>query len=304
MAAQANALKDLYDSFTSRMAANPNMDVAGLRDMLQSLSVLAAEPTEVTYADVDAGGVPAILATPLGARSDYAIVYSHGGGCVTGSSNSHRKLAAHLAKAAGSHALVVDYRLAPEHPFPAQIEDLVIAHSWLRANGYAPEHTATAGDSAGANLAITSVLKLRELGEPRPAAIVVISPWLDMEHLGKTLESNADSDAFISREVSEMCAALYLGETARDDPLANPLHADLTGMPPMYVCAGDAEALLDNAERIADRARMFGVDVTVDIQPGQQHVYPLMAGRSPQADATIGDAATWLRARLSSNQAS
>jgi len=175
--AQANALKDLYDSFTSRMVANPDMDVAGLRDMLHSLSVLAAEPTGVTYADVDAGGVPAILATPLDARPDYAIVYSHGGGCVTGSADSHRKLAAHLAKAAGTHALVVDYRLAPEHPFPAQIEDLVVAHGWLRANGYAREHTATAGDSAGANLAITSVLKLRELGEPLPAAIVAISPW-------------------------------------------------------------------------------------------------------------------------------
>ncbi|HEY1968840.1 MAG TPA: alpha/beta hydrolase [Pseudonocardia sp.] len=296
--AQANALKDRYDQFSARLAANPEMDVDALRNMLDSLGVLAAEPTEVTYADVDAGGVPAILATPLDAASDQVIVYSHGGGCVTGSAQSHRKLAAHLAKAAGTHALVVDYRLAPEHPFPAQIEDLVTAHRWLRANGYAAEHTATAGDSAGANLAITTVLKLRELGERLPAAVIAISPWLDMEHLGKTLESNADSDSFISREVSEMCASIYLGETRRDEPLANPLHADLAGLPPMFVCVGEAEALLDNAERIADRARAAGVDVTLEVQAGQQHVYPFMAGRSKHADASIANAAGWLRPRI------
>lgn len=298
--AQANALKDRYDQFTARMAANPDMDVAALRDMLDSLSVLAAEPTDVTYSDVDAGGVPAILATPLDAAADRVIVYSHGGGCVTGSSHSHRKLAAHLAKAAGTHALVVDYRLAPEYPFPAQIEDLVTAHRWLRAGGYSPEHTATAGDSAGANLAITTVLKLRELGEPLPAAIIAISPWLDMEHLGKTLESNADSDSFISRDVSEMCASLYLGDTPRDEPLANPLRADLAGLPPMFVCVGEAEALLDNAERITERARAAGVDVTLDVQAGQQHVYPFMAGLSKEADATIADAGAWVRQRLGS----
>jgi acetyl esterase/lipase len=296
--AQPNALKDRYDSFSARMAADPAMDVATLRNMLDSLSELAAEPTDVTYADLDAGGVPAILATPLRAAPDRVIVYSHGGGCVTGSSHSHRKLAAHLAKATGAHALVVEYRLAPEHPFPAQIEDLLTTHHWLRDNGYAPEHTATAGDSAGANLAITTVLKLRDLGEPLPGAVVAISPWLDLEHLGRTLESNAGSDSFITRDVSDMCAALYLGETPRDEPLANPLHADLAGMPPMFVCAGDAEALLDNAERIVERARVAGVDTVLHVQIGQQHVYPLMAGRATEADATITDAAAWLRPRL------
>jgi acetyl esterase/lipase len=296
--AQPNALKDHYERMGARMGANPTMDLDTLRDMLGGLHALTAEPEGVTYQDVDANGVPGILVTPVDADAARVIVYSHGGGCVSGSAASHRKLAAHLAKAAGTHALVVDYRLAPEHPFPTQIDDMVAAHRWLRARGYAPANTATAGDSAGANLAITSVLKLRELGEPLPAAIVAISPWLDMEHLGKTLESNADSDAFISREVSEMCAAMYLADTPRNEPLANPLHADLNGMPPLFVCAGDAEALLDNAERIGDRALAAGVDVTMEIRPGQQHVYPFMAGRSVDADATIAAAAAWLRPHL------
>ncbi len=293
-----NALREHYTRMAGRMAANPGMDLDTLRDMMDGLHVLAAEPTGVAYEDVDAGGVPALLAKPVDAEPGRLIVYCHGGGCVAGSAALARKMAAHLAKAAGAHALIVDYRRAPEHAFPAQIDDVVTALRWARANGYTPANTATAGDSAGGNLAITSVLKLRELGEPLPGGIIAFSPWLDMEHLGKTFESNAETDAFLTREVSEMCASLYLGETPRNEPLANPLHADLGGMPPMFLCAGDAETVLDQAERVADRAQAAGVDVTLEIGPGQQHVYPFMAGRSKEADATIGAAARWVRSRL------
>src|SRR3954451_6167368 len=174
--AQPNALQDLYSQMAVRMAAEPPMDLPGLRDMLEGLQVLAAEPTDVNYANVDAGGVHAILVTPADARTDRVIVYAHGGGGVTGSSASHRKLAGHLAKAAGTQALVPDYRVAPETPFPAAIQDLVAVHRWLRSEGYAPEATAVAGDSAGGNLSISTVLKLRELGEPLPAAIIGFSP--------------------------------------------------------------------------------------------------------------------------------
>ena len=274
------------------------MDLAGLRDMLDGLQVLAAEPTDVTYADVDAGGVHALLVTPAGARTDRVIVYAHGGGCVTGSSASHRKLAAHLAKSAGTKALVPDFRLAPENPFPAQIEDLVTAHRWLRSEGYAPEATAVAGDSAGGNLSISTALRLRELGEPLPAAIIAFSPWLDMEVACETMKSNADSDVLISSEISAMMAGMYLGETAADTALANPLHADLTGLPPLFASASDAETLLDNAQRIVERARAAGVDATLELQPGQQHVYLFMAGRSKEADETIANAASWLKDRL------
>lgn len=296
--AYPNALKDLFTKMTARTAANPAMDLDTLRNMLDELGTLSAEPTDVTYADVDADGISAILATPVGASAEHVIVYTHGGGFVTNSSYSHRKLAAHLAKAAGTHALVVDYRLAPENPYPAQIEDMVRVHRWLRANGYAPERTATAGDSAGGNLAISTVLKLRELGEPLPGAVIGFSPWLDMECSGKTLESNADSDALVSRDMAQMMAGMYLGEAAPTDPLANPLCADLAGLPPVFVSAGEAETLMDNAERFGEQARTAGVDATVELQPGQQHVYQFMAGRSAEADETIGNAARWLRSRF------
>lgn len=296
--AQPNALKDMYEGFTVRMAAEPPMDLPSLRNMLDTLESLATEPADVTYSDVDAGGVHAVLITPAGASADHIIVYAHGGGCVTGSSASHRKLAAHLAKAAGTRAIVPDFRLAPENPFPAQLDDLLTVHRWLRSEGYAPEKTVVAGDSAGGNLSFSTVLKLRDLGEALPAAIVAFSPWLDMEVIGETMKTNAESDALVSPEVSGMMAGMYLGETPPTEPLANALHADLTGLPPLFASAGDAETLQDNAEKIVEKAKAAGVDATIELQPGQQHVYPFMAGRSKEADETIANAGAWLRARL------
>lgn len=293
-----SALHDLYTRISGRLHASPDMELEDLRLLLDELHTLAAEPTDVTYEEVNAGGVPAILAKPLDAAADRVIVHTHGGGMVANSAHSHRKLAAHLAKAAGAHAVVVDYRRAPEHPFPAQIDDVVAVHRWLRGQGIAPEHSATAGDSAGANLAITSVLKLRDLDEALPAAIIGFSPWIDMEHRGDTFVSNADTDVLLSREASEMTAALYLGEASRTDPLANPLHADLRGFPPVFITAGGAEVLLDSAERFVERARAAGVDTTYECAPGQQHVHALMAGRSEAADTTIANAGRWLRPLL------
>jgi len=283
------------DRIASRLHANPDMGLDDRRLLLEQLHLLAAEPTDVTYEEVDAGGVPAIVAKPLGAPADRMIVYTHGGGMALGSAHSHRKAAAHMAKAAGVYAMSVDYRLAPENPFPAQIEDLITVHQWLRRKGIAPERTATAGGSAGANLAITSVLKLRDLSLPLPAAIIGFSPWIDMESLGKTFDTNADSDALMSREVSESMASLYLGDVSRTEPLANALHADLRGTPPMFITAGGSEVLLDSIQRFVFCAKAAGVDTTFQCVPGQQHSHELMAGKSTQADATLANAGSWLR---------
>ena len=280
------------------------MELENLRFLLEDLHVLTAEPTGVTYEEVDAGGVPAIFAKPIEAATDRVIVYTHGGGCVTRMAAdalpaySHRKLAAHLAKAAGVYALVLDYRLAPEHPFPAQLEDAVAAHRWLRRQGYTPEHTATAGDSAGANLAVTSVLKLRDLGEKLPSAVITFSPWVDMEGLGESFETNADSDALVSRDMSLNMGGLYLGSASRTDPLANPLYADLAGFPPVFVTVGDAEALMSDGERFEKWAKEARVDTALEYGRGQQHIYQIMAGKSPEADTSIANAAAWLRPRL------
>jgi acetyl esterase/lipase len=227
------------------------------------------------------------------------LLFTHGGGFVVGSVATHRKLAGHLAKAVGCRALVLEYRLAPEHPFPAQLEDAVAAYRWLLGQGIEPGHIATTGDSAGGNLAISTVLKVRDDGDPLPAAILPMSPWLDMEHLGKTLESNADTDALVSRPVLEGMSGMFLGEGGDPThPHANPLYADPTGLPPMYSCAGSHETLQDNAERFHEMARTAGVDATLEIVPEMQHVFTFSAGRGPEADATIAAMAAWVRPRL------
>jgi acetyl esterase/lipase len=281
------------------MAAAPDMDVATLRDLFEEWHRPTAEPTGVTYEEVDAGGVPALWCLPVGAADDRVLLFTHGGGFVVGSTATHRKLAGHLAKAVGARALVLDYRLAPEHPFPAQLEDAVTAYRWLLTQGVEPGHIATTGDSAGGNLAISTVLKLRDDGDPLPAAILPMSPWLDMEHLGKTLESNSATDALVSREILQGMSGMFLGDGGDPThPHANPLHSDPTGLPPMYTCAGSHETLQDNAERFHERARTAGVDSTLEIVPEMQHVFTFSAGRAPEADATIAAMAAWLRPRL------
>ncbi|MCF7551497.1 alpha/beta hydrolase [Pseudonocardia sp. WMMC193] len=297
--AESAELRTIYQSWSDRMAAAPDMDLPTLRDLFEEWHLPTAEPTGVTYEEVDAGGRPALWCLPLDAADDRVLLYLHGGGFVVGSIATHRKLAGHLAKAVGARALVLDYRLAPEHPFPAQVQDAVAAYRWLLAQGYAPEHIATAGDSAGGNLAISTVLALRAEGVPLPAAILPMSPWLDMEHVGKTLEANADTDALVQRSVVEAMSGMFLGEDGdRRDPLANPLHCDPTGLPPCYIAAGGHETLLDNAELFHEKARAAGVDATLEITPEMQHVHPFSAGRAPEADATIAAMAAWVRPRL------
>lgn len=293
------ALKGLYESIIGRMAANPDMDLVTMRSMFEELATASSEPEGVTYAEVDAAGVPAIWCNPQEAAADRVVLYTHGGGFMGNTAHSHRKLAAHLAKAAGARALVVEYRLAPEHVFPAQLDDAQTAHSWLLDQGVPASGIALAGDSAGANLAIGLALRLGLEGAPRPAAVAVFSPWVDMEHGASTLASNADKDALISLGVVTMMSQMVLGEggSARD-PLINALHADFAGYPPLHVTAGGDEALLDDSQRLAERAREAGVDVELRVVPDQQHVFVFMAGRAAVADEAIAATGRWLRPHL------
>jgi acetyl esterase/lipase len=297
--AESAELRTIYRSWSDRMAAAPEMDLPTLRNLFEEWHLPTAEPTRVTYEETVAGGVPALWCLPLDAAEDRVVLYLHGGGFVVGSTATHRKIAGHLAKAAGVRALVLDYRRAPENPYPAQLEDAVAAYRWLLGQGFEPGHVATAGDSAGGNLAISTVLKLRDEGDPLPGAILPMSPWLDMEHVGKTLDSNAGTDALVGKEILHGMSGMFLGEGGdRRDPLANPLYADPAGLPPLYLCAGGHETLLDNAEQFHEKARVAGVDSTLEVVPEMQHVYPFSAGRAPEADATIAAMAAWLRPRL------
>ena len=295
---QAAAIDNLFDSFVQAMADNPNMELDELRDLLEKCGDLAADPGGVDYLEADANGTACLWAVPAGCDESRVLLSLHGGGCVTGSRFSHRKLFAHIAKAAGCRALIVDYDRAPEAQHPSQVNECVKVYEWLLAQGIKPEHIATVGDSAGGNLCTSMVLGAREKDLPLPAAVMPMSPWYDMEATADTFESNAEVERLIGREISLNMSAMYIGDTDPKDPLVNPIYADYAGFPPMYIQVGGYEAILADSTRAADNAKAAGVDVQCDVFPEMQHVFQFMAGSAPEADDAIARLATWVKPRL------
>jgi monoterpene epsilon-lactone hydrolase len=293
---ECEALRGLYADWADVLATTPGLTMRLFRAIFDEWHQPTREPEDVTYREETVGGVPGIWALPSGANRSEVLLYTHGGGFAVGSAASHRKLAGHVAKALGVTAFVLDYRRAPEHPHPAQVEDGVAVFDALLERGIRPEDVTTIGDSAGGNLAVAVPLALREQGKPLPGSVIAFSPWLDMENKGETLRTNDATDALITVELLEGMIAGVLGDAVHPaTPLANPLYADLSGFPRLYVNAGGAESLLDNATRLADRARAAGVDVTLSVVDGMQHVFPFLAGRAREADDEIAAIAAWYR---------
>jgi monoterpene epsilon-lactone hydrolase len=294
----ADALRVLYADWSDIIATTPELTMRLFRSIFDEWHQVTREPEDVTYREEAVGGVPGIWTLPVGADTSKVLLYTHGGGFAVGSASSHRKLAAHVAKALGVTAFVLDYRRAPEHPHPAQVEDGVSAFTALTERGIAAQDITTIGDSAGGNLAVAIPLALREKGMPLPGRVIAFSPWLDMENSGETLLTNSATDALISVPLLEGMIAGVLADGRIDPraPLANPLHADLTGLPKLYVNAGSVECLVDNATRLAEKAEAAGVEVTLSVVEGMQHVFPFLAGNASEADDEIAAIATWYRA--------
>ena len=258
----------------------------------------ATVPEGVTVSETYAGGCRAYWNDPEGCAMDRVILYVHGGGYVIGSPKSHERLVGHIAKATGCRALNLDYRLAPEHPHPAAVQDATNAYRWLLAQGYAPEHIAISGDSAGGGLTLAALLSIKETGLPQPAAAVPLSPWTDMEGLGDSMTRNAPNDLMVQLEGLKGMAANFLGEANPRDPLAAPLYGDYAGVSPLYIQVGGDETLLDDSTRVAEKARAAGVDVTLDVFPEMQHVFQTSAGNIPEATDAVQRIGEWLRPRL------
>jgi acetyl esterase/lipase len=244
-----------------------------------------------------APAVDGLWATPSDARPGAAILYFHGGGYVVGLPVSRRKTAGHLAAAAKARALLAKYRRAPEHPFPAALEDGVAAYQCLIADGAAPSRTVIAGDSAGGGLALATALSLRDRGLPRPGGVVAISAWTDMTLSGDSMESRAEADISCSRDGLLELAGMYLSDHDPRHPLASPVFADFVGLPPILCLVGGEERLLDDSVRVVRSAGMAGVDATLVVAAGMQHVFPIFAGAFPEADAAITVMGDWIRAR-------
>ena len=226
------------------------------------------------------------------------MLYLHGGGYVVLSPTSHAKLTAGIAKAVGCRVVSVDYRLAPEHPFPAAVDDALAAYRALLDQGYAPSQVAISGDSAGGGLTVATLLAARAAGVPQPAAAVPLSPWVDLEGLGETMDSKADVDLIVGRDGLKMMADMYVAGGDFRDPLVAPVHADLTGIAPLYVQVGGDETLLDDSTRLAANAARAGVEVRLDVFPEMQHVFQTGLGMLPEADDAIDRIGSYLRAKL------
>jgi len=232
-------------------------------------------PADVTVEPVTANGLRAEWTVTPGASGDAAILYLHGGGYVIGSLDSHRHLVAEAGRAAGCWALALDYRLAPEEPFPAAVDDALSGYRYLLARGIAPGRVAIAGDSAGGGQVVASMVAIRDAGLPQPGCGWCISPWVDMEAIGETMTSKAAADPTVQKAGILEMAGLYLNGADPRSPLAAPLYADLTGLAPLLIQVGAAETLLDDAIRLAKLAGAVDVHVELQIWPEMIHVWHL-----------------------------
>ena len=282
---------DMFKEMGAKMVEAKNMD-----DM-RAIMIETQAPDGVTCTPVDAGGVSAEWSVAAGVDEAKVVLYVHGGGYVMGSAGSHRDMTGRLSKAAGARVLSLNYRLAPEHPFPAPVDDAVAAYRWLLAQGISPGNIAVAGDSAGGGLAIATLLALRDAGEPLPAAGIGISAWVDMEGTGESMTTRAAVDPVVQKEGLLGMAKLYLGDADPKSPLAAPLHADLGGLPPLLLQVGDAETLLDDSTRLAEKARAAGVDVTLKVWDEMPHVWHLFAPILPEGRQAIDEIGSFVQAR-------
>ncbi len=281
------------------LRANPLQgDLAQMRANMERGGEATPMPGDVKLEPAKANGVPVEWTTAPGARDDRVLVYVHGGGYTMGSVATHRALCARLSRLGRMRVLNVAYRLAPEHPHPAAVEDAVAAVRWVYAQGIAPSRVAIGGDSAGGGLALATLLALRDAGEPLPAAAVCISPWTDLAATGESLRTKASVDPMVTEGPLRQMAAAYLGGKDARMPLASPLYADLRGLPPLLVQVGDAEILLDDATRLASRARDAGVDVTLEVWEEMFHVWHAFAEILPEAQRACERIAAWLEPRL------
>lgn len=253
------------------------LDIVQMRSRYVQLAAQLGTTACAICEPVDAAGVPAEWVAAPGFDPSRAMLLLHGGGYAIGSIETHRRLAYDLSAACAARVLLIDYRLAPEHPFPAAVDDAERAWRWLLAQGFDPRALSVVGDSAGGGLALATLVNLRDLGLPLPACAVAISPWVDLEARGESIVTRAPFDPMVQKEGLLVFAQMYLAGQSARSPLASPLHAELGGLPPVLVQVGSAESLLDDAIRIAERLHRAGNDVHLSVWPNMPHVFPFFA---------------------------
>jgi acetyl esterase/lipase len=253
----------------------------------------------VACESISADGVDGEWISPADAPDGKAILYLHGGGFRIGSVASHRDLISQIALASGCRVLAINYRLAPEHRYPAALDDVLAGYRWMLGRGLKPDNIAFAGDSAGGNLVLAAMLALRERALPLPVAGVLMSPWTDLAATGASYVTRAEVDPIHQRPMILALAKNYLG--GQGDPcdlLVSPLYADLAGLPPLLIQVGDRETVLDDSVMFADKARAAGVDVSLEVWDGMIHVFQMFGAELPEAHQAIASIAGFLNRHL------
>jgi monoterpene epsilon-lactone hydrolase len=275
------------------LVARPVETPQEMRVVFEELAIKPAD--DIKCERVSAGGVDAEWVCAPNAASDRFVLYLHGGGYVIGSVNTHRDMIARVSRAAQARVLALNYRLAPEHPFPAAVDDTLAGYKWLLAQGAKPSRIAIAGDSAGGGLAAAALVAIREAKLPTPGAGVLLSPWVDLEGLGESMVTRMEVDPVVRKEGLVGMAQAYLQGQDAKTPLAAPLYADLKGLPPLLIQVGDAETLLDDSKRLNDRAKAAGVSTRLEVWPEMIHVWQLFASYLPEGQQAIDGIGKFIR---------
>jgi len=255
-------------------------------------------PRSVCLQTIAADGVPSDWLEPGNAVPGRAILYLHGGAYVICSPTTHRGLAGNIAHASRARLLLIDYRLAPEHPFPAALDDALAAYHWLLGKGYLPEHIAIGGDSAGGGLTLATALSLRDNNGKIPAALFLLSPWTDLTFSGESIHTRANRDPLLQLNDDGWLIEAFANGHPLTHPYISPLFADLHGLPPTLIQVGTEEILYDDSARLEQKARLAGVDISLETWPGMWHVFQAFAPYVPESQQAIDKIGEFIRSRV------
>ena len=286
--------QELYETLKAAPDRS-RMSLEQLREAAETKGRDNPPPPDVACQAVDAGGVAAEWVSAPDAAAEKVLLYFHGGGYYRGSLNTVREMTSRMSRASGLTVLNVDYRLAPEHPFPAAMDDAVAAYGWLLESGVAPERIALGGDSAGGGLAVGLLVAMRDEGRPLPSAAVCLCPWVDLTQGGESYVTRAEADPAITKPYLDHAAELYLDGAAAETALASPLFADLRGLPPLLIQVGTSEVLLDDARRLAEKARAAGVEAELEVWEDMVHLWQNNGPAMPESREAVEKIGAFLR---------
>ncbi|MBU0992019.1 MAG: alpha/beta hydrolase [Proteobacteria bacterium] len=295
--ARSIAIRHFHTYFVKpRLSAT--IPVAKQRKSLNTLSKIVIMPRNSHFQSVMLGNIKASWVSAATVFDDAAILYLHGGAYAIGSPHTHRALTSYLSKTSGTKVLAIDYRLAPEYPYPAAVEDSVAAYKWLLDSGYQPDKIVIAGDSAGGGLSLATVVALRDSGISLPQAVVCFSPWADLEGTGQSFTTKVHVDPVLTPDWLQFMAKLYAGNTDLQLPRISPLYADFHGFPPVLIQVGSEEILLSDSQRLAERMKTSGVKCELEVLDDMYHTWSSLPGMIPEANQAMQRAGVFIRKRI------